>query len=144
MPDTVICKKCETENPTGQDRCNSCGSLLPGNSTAFDKRPDFISKGPTSKKRAEKDAQALIEEEGLDWDEISAADRMVAIAAVGPKATNADRRMLLQQLQLLKPAPKIGRDVDVDVETVVIEAQQVENAEAALKMLSKLVKEKKK
>ena len=141
MADTVVCSKCETENPKGQDHCQSCGNFLPGHSYGFDKHPENQYRGGTdAQKRTEKKARELIEEEGLDWDEISAADRMVAAAAVGPKATNADRRMLLQQLQLLKPAPKIGRDQESPVETVVIEAQQIENAESALKMLKKLVK----
>ena len=140
--ETVVCKKCKTENPKGQDHCQSCGNFLPGHKYGFDKRPENIAPGGGSQERTEKKARKLIKAEGLDWDEISASDRMVALAAVGPKATNADRRMLLQQLQLLKPAPKIGRDQDVAVETVVIEAQQIENAESALKMLEKLVKAK--
>lgn len=141
MSDTVLCKKCGTENPLGQDHCQSCGSLLKGHKFGFDKHPENINtRGTISEERKEEKARELVEEEGLEWDDLSATTRLVVIAAVGPKATNADRRLMLQQLQALKPAPKIGRDKEEYIESVVIDAGQIENAEKSLAILKNITK----
>lgn len=143
--ETVICTKCKTENPRGQDHCNSCGSLLPGHKFGFDHHPENINTaGVTSQERKEKAARRLVEDDGVDWDEMDGSARMLALAASSTKATAADRKAYMQHVvQKLKPAPKIGKENEQAIEHVVIEAAQIENAEEALATLKALTKKRK-
>ncbi len=145
MPDTVICTKCKTENPLGQDHCNSCGSLLKGHRFGFDKHPENINQeGPTPASKKEQVARTLVEDDGVDWDEMDGSERMLALAASSTKATAADRKMYLQHVvQKLKPAPKIGKEHEHEIETVVIEAEQIDNAVEALGHLKAFTKKRK-
>ena len=143
MSDIVVCTKCKTENPAGQDHCNSCGSLLKGHSFAFDKHPENIARGPVSAERKQKAALTLIEGDSLEWEDLDGSERMLALAASSTKATAADRKAYMQHVvQKLKPAPKIGRDQDEVIESVIIEAGQIENAVAALKELKRITKKR--
>ena len=145
MPDeTVVCTKCKTENPLGQDHCNSCGSLLKGHSFGFDKHPENINvAGVTSAERKEKSALILIEADGLAWDDLDGSEQMLALAASSTKATAADRKAYMQHVvQKLKPAPKIGRDQDDVIESVIIESGQIENAVEALNELKRITKKR--
>ena len=141
--ETIICKKCKTENPKGQDHCNSCGSLLPGHSFGFDKNPENINRaGNTSAEKKEEAARKLVKADGVEWDDMDGSARMLALAASSTKATAADRKAYMQHVvQKLKPAPKIGAEHEQAVETVVIEAEQLENAERALEVLKKITKQ---
>lgn len=144
MPETVTCSKCKTESPKGQDHCNSCGSLLPGHRFGFDKRPENINiAGTSSAERKKKSALALIEADGLEWGDLDGSEQMLALAASSTKATAADRKAYMQHVvQKLKPAPKIGRDQDEVIESVVIDAGQIENAVGALNELKRITKKR--
>ena len=143
MSDVVVCTKCKTENPTGQDHCNSCGSLLKGHSFAFDKHPENISKSGGRDERKHNKVLSLIEGDGLEWEDLAGSERMLANAASSTKATAADRKAYMQHVvQKLKPAPKIGRDQDEVIESVIIEAGQIENAVEALKELKRITKKR--
>ncbi len=137
MTEIVVCTKCKTENPLGQDHCNSCGSLLKGHRFGFDKHPENINiAGQTSDEKKEQRAKELAEDDGLDWDAMDGSARMLTLAASSNKATAADRKAYLQHVvQKLKPAPKIGAEHEIAIERVVIEAEQIENAKQALKDL---------
>ena len=145
MPDdTVICKKCGTENPAGQDHCNSCGSLLKGHSYGFDKHPENINlAGNPAAEKKEQAARKLIKRDGLQWEDLDGSERMLALAASSTKATAADRKAYMQHVvQKLKPAPKIGKEHDQAIEHVVIEAAQIDNAMEALEHLKALTKKR--
>ena len=143
MTDTVICTKCKTENPLGQDHCNSCGSLLKGHSFGFDKHPENIADRTGAADHKQKAALVLIKGDGLDWDDLDGSERMLALAASSTKATAADRKAYMQHVvQKLKPAPKIGRDQDEVIESVIIEAGQIENAVEALNELKRITKKR--
>ena len=143
MPETVICTKCKTENPHGQDHCNSCGSLLKGHSFGFDHHPENIADRSGITEKRHKAALSLIERDGLVWSELDGSERMLAMAASSTKATAADRKAYMQHVvQKLKPAPKIGREQDEVIESVIIEACQIENAVEALNELKRITKKR--
>ena len=145
MPeDIVICTKCKTENPEGQDHCNSCGSLLKGHSFGFDKHPENINlTGATAADKKEQAARRLVAEDGVEWDDMDGSARMLALAASSTKATAADRKAYMQHVvQKLKPAPKTGKENDIAIEKVVIEAAQIDNAMEALGVLKTFTKKR--
>ncbi len=144
MPEEiVVCSKCKTENPLGQDHCNSCGSLLKGHSFGFDKHPENIDKTGGAKEKKLNAAKKLIEDDGLVWEELDGSEKMLALAAKSTKATAADRKAYMQHVvQKLKPAPKIGREQDDVIESVIIDAAQIENAVEALNELKRITKKR--
>ncbi len=145
MTEIVVCTKCKTENPLGQDHCNSCGSLLKGHRFGFDKHPENINiAGQTSDEKKVQRAKKLVDADGVDWDDMDGSARMLALAASSNKATAADRKAYMQHVvQKLKPAPKIGAEHEQAIERVVIEADQIENAKQALKDLKAFTRKKK-
>jgi hypothetical protein len=142
--DTVICTKCKTENPLGQDHCNSCGSLLKGHSFGFDHHPENINiAGNTTADKKEKAAKELVKADEVEWDDMDGSARMLALAASSTKATAADRKAYMQHVvQKLKPAPKIGKENEQAIEKVVIEAAQIDNAVEALEHLKAFTKKR--
>ncbi len=142
LSENVTCAKCGTESPRGTDNCPNCGGLLIGHSLGFDHHPENIGRGGDLQSVREKAAKKLVEADGLEWEELTGSDKLLAKMAAKPSAKPGDVRAWMQQAQLLKPAPKIAVDTSVVSENVVIEAEQIENAEAALKMLKEITDEK--
>ena len=138
LSETVVCKKCKTESLRGTDNCPNCGSLLIGHSRGFDHHPENQYGGGDMNATREKAAKKLVAADGLEWDKLTGSDKLLARMAAKPSAKPGDVRAWMQQAQLLKPAPKIAVDTTVDVEHVVIEAEQIENAKVALKMLQEI------
>ncbi len=144
-PVNVECAKCQTESPRGTDNCPNCGSLLKGHSNSFAKHPENINTGDLAQQKRETKAREMLKRDGLDWDDLDGTARMLTLAAVSTKATAADRKAYTQNVsERLKPAPKIGNEMDVAIENVVIEAEQIENAVEALEHLKKFTRRQKK
>ena len=133
----VVCTKCHTPNPAGTLRCSKCSSFLPGNPYAWKTQPEDAPKNSTAKHN-ENEARKLVKDQGLVWDELDAVLKFIVIAGVSSRATSADRAAMLRQLELLKPVPKIGKDRSDEGAVVVIRAENIENARAALQALKEL------
>jgi len=133
----VVCTKCHTPNPSGTLHCSKCKSFLPGNAYAWKTQPEDAPKNSTAKHN-ENEARKLVKDQGLVWDELDAVLKFIVIAGVSSKATSADRAAMLRQLELLKPVPKVGKDSSEQGAVVVIRAENIENARAALQALKEL------
>ena len=137
--ETVVCKSCGSENVRGELKCWNCKRFIPGNLETTIHHPE---RGrDTRVAEARNKAREVVESAGLDWDTIDEGTKLIVLAAVKDRATATDRRAMMQQLELLKPVPKVGRDEGVREEVVVIQAESIENLARALKTLKGILRE---
>lgn len=138
---TVVCRGCGLTNTRGTLKCTNCGAFLPGNPNAWKEQPADAPKNAFLK-RDENLAKEWAKRSGLDWNDLDPSMQLIITAGIDPKAPAADRAMLLRQMELLKPAPKVGKDKGADEVAVFVQAESVENAKKALATLKEIIRGK--
>ena len=93
LSETVVCKKCGTESiPRGTDHGTNCGSLVEGHTLGFDHHPENIGRGGDMQSIREKAAKILVEADGLEWDELTGSDKLLAKMAAKPMKRKDNRQ----------------------------------------------------
>ena len=123
----------------GELKCWNCKRFIPGNLETTIHHPE---RGrDTRAAEARNKAREVVEDAGLDWDTLDAGTKILVEAGVKDRSTAGDRKMMMQQVEMLKPVPKVGRDEGVREEVVVIQAESIENLARALKTLKGILRE---
>ena len=130
---TVICKSCGSENIWGDLKCWNCKRFIPGNLETTIHHPE---RGrDTRAAEARNKAREVVEDAGLDWDTLDAGTKILVEAGVKDRSTAGDRKMMMQQVEMLKPVPKVGKDEGVREEVVVIQADKSVSLQLAVEAM---------
>lgn len=121
-------------------RCVECGVYLPSNPTAFtpETGADAGSMRAGGDKSREEIAHAVLEDEGVEWDD--ATEGMRQLALLFAKSKNVKTyELILQQIGVLKSKPRPGETETVVEYQVSLTAATVGDLKASLADLDGLV-----
>ena len=134
MTEMVTCKHCGTESELGTTNCPSCNKFLKGGKK-------LGSEGGKARAANVDSAKRLLEDYGLDYDEVTETLRIMAKRAVNGSTT--DMRAFLQQIDELTPAKRStgGEGGGVETPDLVLTGETIAEINKSMKQLDKIVTE---
>ncbi len=111
-PSPVECSRGHFNDPYPYDgKCVECGVYLPSNPTTFtaETAADAASMRTGGDKSREEIAHAILEDDGLPWDDAPEGLRQLALLFAKSKNTKT-YELILQQIGVLKAKPKPGEE----------------------------------